>query len=190
MKPHYPRIRRVKTHSKSIAIQFGYYKGKRFKLLKHIGSSKDINKINELVDIAEEYISAHSNQLKLNFNQSSTEILFKRGIKVEENRLQEAYDYLSQIYSKIGVVVNEIGFPIYYDIFPGNTFEGKTIIPVILRIIKKHQINKFTVIADAGMLSEKNLIELEKNGIDYVVGARTGNLSLNEARNIAKRNIT
>lgn len=86
----------------------------------------------------------------------------------------------------IGLVINDLGFPIYYDIFKGNTFEGKTIIPIILAIKEKYRIDKFTVVADAGMLSETNLIELENNGIDYVVGARIGNLSFNEAQGIAQ----
>jgi transposase len=86
----------------------------------------------------------------------------------------------------IGLVVNALGFPIYYDIFKGNTFEGKTIIPVITKLKKQYSIQKFTVVADAGMLSEENLIELEKQSIDYVVGARVGNLKLEEAQTIAK----
>ena len=62
----------------------------------------------------------------------------------------------------IGLVVNDIGFPIYYDIFKGNTFEGKTIIPVIIAIKEKYQIEKFAVVADAAMLSVKNIEKLEK----------------------------
>jgi len=297
MKPHYLKIRRVKTHSGSTAIQVGSYQVKRFKLTKHIGSAKDQKGISELIDIAHEYIRSHNPQLEFNFGLQSEEILFKRGIKIAESCLQEAYDYLNQVYSQIGfdkidnlilkhfaiirvlepasksksiellkkyfginykkttvfrelpklldlkddieriaikyaknrfgfdfslifydvttlyfethgeddfrktgfskdnkinqpqiligLVVNEVGFPIYYDVFKGNTFEGKTIIPVILAIKEKYQINKFTVIADAGMLSAINLLELKKHNIDYVVGARIGNLNLNEVRNIA-----
>ena len=85
----------------------------------------------------------------------------------------------------IGLVVNDTGFPIYYDIFKGNTFEGKTIIPVIKNIKEKYQIKKFTVVADAGMLSKDNLSELEKQGVDYVVGARMGNTKLDEVKDIA-----
>ncbi len=298
MKPHYERIRRVKTHSGATAIQVGSYRGKLFQLTKHIGSSKDTKKITELVRMAEEYIRTHSPQLALNFNTASEEILFKKGIHVEKSCLEEAYTYLSSVYTKlglstlendilkhfsmirvlepaskaksiillqkyfdityrkttvfrelaklsslkediiriviqyakdnlnfdfslvfydvttlyfethtqdefrrngfskdnkinqpqvlIGLVVNALGFPIYYDIFKGNTFEGKTIIPVITKLKKQYSIQKFTVVADAGMLSEENLTELEKQSINYVVGARVGNLKLEEAQTIAK----
>lgn len=87
----------------------------------------------------------------------------------------------------IGLVVDRVGFPIYYDIFKGNTFEGKTIIPVILAVKEKHQIDRFTVIADAAMLGAENLLELEKHGIDYIVGDRVKNLSIDEARIIANK---
>ena len=93
MKPHYTRIRKVKTHVGSTAIQVGHYQGNRFKLTKHIGSSKDSQKIAELIDIAKEYICSHSPQLNINFNPQSEEILFKRGIKIEKSCLQEAYDF-------------------------------------------------------------------------------------------------
>lgn len=299
MKPHYDRIRRVKTASGSTAIQVGYYQGKNFKLKKHIGSSKETNKISELINIAKEYIRSISPQIEFNFNPQSDEILFKRGIKAVSSRLYSAFRYLEEIYAKvgfnkigseilkhfvmirvlepasktksilllqkyfgisykkttifrelsslvnlkeqvqqiaikyaknhlrfdfslvfydvttlyfethtsddfrkngfskdnklnqpqilIGLVVNDTGFPIYYDIFKGNTFEGKTIIPVITTIRKKYQIKKFTVVADAGMMSKDNLSELESRGVDYVVGARIGNTKLDEVKDIASQ---
>lgn len=85
----------------------------------------------------------------------------------------------------IGLVVTEGGFPIYYDIFKGNTYEGKTLLPIIRGIKDSFGIQKFTVVADAGMLSESNLDELEANQIDYVVGARLGHISLEEIQQIA-----
>lgn len=102
MKPHYGKIRKVKTTSGSTAIQVGFYKGKRFILTKHIGSAKEQSKIEELVGIAREFIGFHSPQIQLNFNPQKEEILYKRGIKVKESCLQSAYTYLEDIYEKIG----------------------------------------------------------------------------------------
>jgi len=85
----------------------------------------------------------------------------------------------------IGLVVNNTGFPVYWNIFKGNTFEGKTMIPVISAIKEKYRIGKFTVVADAGMLSAKNLAELERHGIDYLVAARAKTLKLFQAQSIA-----
>lgn len=77
----------------------------------------------------------------------------------------------------VGLMVTKEGFPITYSIFSGNTFEGHTIIPVVNAFIKKHAVKKFTVVADAAMISAENVQELLKHGIDYIVGARLGNLS-------------
>lgn len=61
--------------------------------------------------------------------------------------------------------------------FAGNTFEGHTIIPVIKRFIENYKVNDFTIVADAAMISADNIKELTKHNINYIVGARLGNLS-------------
>jgi len=77
----------------------------------------------------------------------------------------------------IALMVSKDGFPITYEIFAGNTFEGHTIIPVIKDFISKNRVNEFTVVADAAMISSKNIEELTENKINYIVGARLGNIS-------------
>lgn len=76
----------------------------------------------------------------------------------------------------IGLVVNAKGFPIAYEIFEGNKFEGHTIIPIITALQRRHRIKQLTVVADAAMLSIANMQALQKNGLRYIVGARIGNL--------------
>jgi transposase len=77
----------------------------------------------------------------------------------------------------VALMVTKEGFPIAYEVFSGNTFEGHTIIPVVNKFIKKNTIKNFTIVADAAMISDENVIELRKNNINYIVGARLGNLS-------------
>ncbi len=77
----------------------------------------------------------------------------------------------------IGLVVTKEGFPVTYEIFEGNKFEGKTIIPTILAFKKLHNIKKLTVVADAGMISVDNITNLKDNELNYIVGARIANLS-------------
>ena len=76
----------------------------------------------------------------------------------------------------LALMVTKEGFPISYEIFAGNTFEGHTIIPVVKSFINKNKANCFTIIADAAMISTANIEELQKNKIHYIVGARLGNL--------------
>lgn len=76
------------------------------------------------------------------------------------------------------VVVTKEGFPVSYDIFPGNTFEGHTMMPVIQALQRKHGIETLTVVADAAMISRANIEELRTHRLRYIVGARMGSLDL------------
>jgi transposase len=77
----------------------------------------------------------------------------------------------------IGLLVNNDGFPVAYQIFEGNKFEGHTLIPVISAFKHKHKIKTLTVVADAAMISYDNIMALKNSGLHYIVGARTGSLS-------------
>lgn len=77
----------------------------------------------------------------------------------------------------LGLLVSREGFPLSYGLFPGNTFEGKTMLPLLERFAKEHQVQTPTVVADAAMLSEKVLDQLVQQGMSYIVGARLANTS-------------
>jgi transposase len=76
----------------------------------------------------------------------------------------------------IALMVSKEGFPVAYEVFSGNTFEGNTIIPVIKDFIKRNGVKEFTVVADAAMISSENIQQLTQNNINYIVGARLGNI--------------
>jgi transposase len=86
----------------------------------------------------------------------------------------------------VALMVNRDGFPVAYEIFAGNTFEGHTLLPVIESFIKKHQVQHFTVVADAAMISSSNIIALQKANIHYIVGARLGNVTVQLLNQIDK----
>lgn len=75
----------------------------------------------------------------------------------------------------LGLLVGRNGYPIGYDIFEGNTFEGKTLLPVLRRIEQKYGFGKPVVVADAAMLSKENLQNLEEGQFPFIVGARIRN---------------
>ena len=72
----------------------------------------------------------------------------------------------------VGLLTDVRGFPLQVHAFDGNTAETKTILPVIQAFAAAHGLPELTVIADAGMLSEANLKELEDAGLRFIVGAR------------------
>lgn len=77
----------------------------------------------------------------------------------------------------IGLLVSTHGYPIGYEIFEGNTSETKTLLPVLKAFQKKFDIDKPVIVADAALLSEKNIHALQENGYQYILGARIKNES-------------
>jgi len=75
----------------------------------------------------------------------------------------------------IGLLVSNYGYPIGYQIFEGNTSETKTLIPVLEMFQEKFAIKKPIIVADAALLSEKNIEALQKNGYEFILGARLKN---------------
>jgi len=78
---------------------------------------------------------------------------------------------------KLGIVVATEGYPVGYDIFEGSTFEGHTLIPMLERISDKFDLDKPIIVADAGLLSKKNIQALESAGYEYIIGGRLKNES-------------
>ena len=77
----------------------------------------------------------------------------------------------------VGLLVGEGGYPIGYDLFEGNTFEGHTLIKTLSAIAEKYRLGKPVVVADAAMLSKKNIEELKENDYTFIVGGRIKNES-------------
>jgi transposase len=72
----------------------------------------------------------------------------------------------------LGLLVSKGGYPLAYDIFSGNQFEGHTMLPIIEAFKSKYKLDKLVVVADAGLLSKKNINLLESGGYEYILGAR------------------
>lgn len=75
----------------------------------------------------------------------------------------------------LGLLVNGMGFPVGYDIFEGNKFEGKTMMPVIDAFRQKYKLEEIVVVADAGLMSNNNIKELKSKGYSFIIGARIKN---------------
>jgi transposase len=75
----------------------------------------------------------------------------------------------------LGLLVGPGGYPLAYDIFEGNKFEGHTMLPVIEAFRKDYQLDKLVVVADAGLLSKENIDRLRAGGQEFILGARIKN---------------
>lgn len=72
----------------------------------------------------------------------------------------------------IGLIVTKEGFPVHYEVFAGNTFEGNTFLPTIINFKNKYCVQNITVVADSAMFAKLNFEKLKENKINYIVGAR------------------
>lgn len=77
----------------------------------------------------------------------------------------------------LGLLVGRDGYPVSYDIFEGNTFEGKTLLPFLQRAQKRFGLAKPAVVADSALLSADNIKLLIDGGYDFILGARIKNES-------------
>jgi len=66
--------------------------------------------------------------------------------------------------------------PIGYRLFKGNTYEGHTFEKALEDLKQQYQIDKVIVVADRGMLSEKNLNHIESHGYEFILGERLKSL--------------
>jgi len=72
----------------------------------------------------------------------------------------------------LGVVIDETGRPICSEMWPGNTADVTTLIPVVTRLRERFLLNRVCVIADRGMVSAKTIATLEAENIEYILGVR------------------
>jgi hypothetical protein len=73
----------------------------------------------------------------------------------------------------IGLLTDATGFPLALQAFEGNRAETTTMLPTIEGFMAAHHLRDVTVVADAGMVSEKNRLAIEAAGLSFIIGAKT-----------------
>jgi transposase len=77
----------------------------------------------------------------------------------------------------LGLLVSVDGYPLAFEIFEGNKFEGHTMLPVIDIFKEKYQLKQLVIVADSGLLSYQNIKELQEKNYEFILGARIKNQS-------------
>jgi hypothetical protein len=75
----------------------------------------------------------------------------------------------------VAVVVDRHGWPISWEVFPGNTHDTRSFRSVVEKLRERFEIGRVIVVCDRGMASEKNLALLAEDRdapMDYIVGCR------------------
>ena len=74
----------------------------------------------------------------------------------------------------LGLLVTPEGIPIGFEVYPGNTFEGKTITDIVAKLRDKFSIRRFIFVGDRGLFSKQNLTALcgENKVGEFIVGMK------------------
>lgn len=72
----------------------------------------------------------------------------------------------------VGAVLDQKGRPLCCEIWPGNTSDVTTLIPVAQRLRKRFGVGRICVVADRGMISTETLAWLEREDWAYILGVR------------------
>ena len=89
----------------------------------------------------------------------------------------------------LGLLVSENGYPLDYEIFEGNKFEGHTMLPVIEAFAERYTMKQLIIVADAGLMSNKNINELNERGYAFIIGGRIKNETLQIQNLIGQLNL-
>ena len=72
----------------------------------------------------------------------------------------------------VGVILDDHGQPVCCEMWPGNTADVTTLVPVIKRLRSRFAIGRICVVSDRGMISAETMTYLEEEKIPYILGAR------------------
>ncbi len=78
----------------------------------------------------------------------------------------------------LGLFTTLEGYPLSYEVYEGNKYEGHTLIHILEKFQNKFKLkNKPIVVADRGMLTYANIAYLENNGYKYILAYKIKNIS-------------
>jgi transposase len=74
----------------------------------------------------------------------------------------------------VGAILDDSGRPICCEMWPGNTADVKSLLPVVERLRRRFGIKRFCIVADRGMISADTIATLSTPDCDipYILGAR------------------
>jgi transposase len=75
----------------------------------------------------------------------------------------------------LGAVIDNEGRPICCEMWPGNTADVTSLVPVMDRLRSRFSIGRVCIVADRGMISADTIEDLEKRQWPYILGARMRN---------------
>ncbi len=72
----------------------------------------------------------------------------------------------------LALITSTEGLPLGYELFPGNSYEGNTLITVIEQIEKNYDLSETFIVADRAMFTKNNLQKLDDKKVKFIVAAK------------------
>ena len=103
----------------------------------------------------------------------TTSIYFEGNGGEEIGQLGNSKDHRPDLLQMVvGVIIDSAGRPLCCELWPGNTTDVKSLLPVTERLRKRFGIQRVCVVADRGMISAATVKELQTGEVPYILGAR------------------
>jgi len=103
----------------------------------------------------------------------TTSLYFEGGGGATLGQRGHSKDFRPQLNQVVlGIVLDELDRPIASFLWPGNTADVTTLLPVVERLRRRFGVERACVVADRGMISAATIAALEARKIDYILGAR------------------
>jgi transposase len=84
----------------------------------------------------------------------------------------------------VGVVLDDEGYPVCSELWPGNTTDVKTLVPIVDRLKRTFHVESVCIVADRGMISRETIAAIEDREWFYILGVRMR--SSNDARAVVE----
>ena len=72
----------------------------------------------------------------------------------------------------VGVVLDRAGYPLCSEMWPGNTTDVKSLVPIVERLRGRFQVGEVCIVADRGMISAETMAQIQARGWRYILGVR------------------
>jgi len=89
----------------------------------------------------------------------------------------------------VGLALDIDGWPLCCELWPGNTADVTTLLPVVNRLKQRFRVRRVSIVADRGMISASTMAALESKEMDcdYILGARMRSVKEISQRVLADR---
>ena len=127
-------------------------------------------------DLVEEELFARRRDLFAELSvvfMDTTSLSFEGRGGEELGRRGHSKDYRPDLHQMIvGLVMDQDGRPLCSELWPGNTADVTTLLPVVDRLRARFGVGRICVVADRGMISAQTIAALEERKLEYVLGVR------------------